>query len=65
MTEIDIGQGAVLGFNWTPKNAVRRGWDAHDRNEVGEQDDPKDEKFEGVPSIHEPRVASQGVKFYS
>jgi hypothetical protein len=44
MTEIDVGQGAVLGFDWT-ENAVRWERNGDNRNEVSKQDDPKDEKF--------------------
>jgi hypothetical protein len=44
MTEIDVGQGAVLGFDWT-ENSVRWGRNGDNRNEVSKQDDPKDEKF--------------------
>ena len=42
MTNEDVGQGAVLGFDWA-MNAVER--NADDRNEVSKQDDPKDEKL--------------------
>jgi hypothetical protein len=55
MTKIDVGKGAILGPERT-QNAVRWERNAYDRNEVSEQDDPKDEKFKGVPSIH----ASEG-----
>jgi hypothetical protein len=34
------------------ENAVRWERNADDRNEVSKHDDPKDEKFKGVPSIH-------------
>jgi hypothetical protein len=44
VTEIDLGQGTVSGFDWA-ENAVRWGRNADDRNEVGKKDDPKDEKF--------------------
>lgn len=44
ITKIDVGQGAVLGFDWT-KNAVRWGRNADYGNEVSEQDGPKEEKF--------------------
>ena len=44
MTKIDVGQGAVLGFDWA-ENAVGWGRIADDRNEAKEKDDPKDEKF--------------------
>jgi hypothetical protein len=43
MAKKDVGQGAVLGFEWASKleNAVGRGRNADDRNEVSKQDDPK------------------------
>ena len=44
MAKIDVGQGAILGPERT-ENAVRWERNADDRNEVSEQDDPKDEKF--------------------
>jgi hypothetical protein len=44
MTKIDVGQGTVLGFDWA-ENAVGWGRNADDRDEVKEQNDPKDEKF--------------------
>ena len=62
MTEIDVGQGAVLGFDCT-ENTVGWGRNADNRNEVSKQDDPKDEKFKGVPSIHV-SSHSKGAEYY-
>jgi len=56
MVKKDIGQRAVLRFDWT-KNAVRWRRNADNRNEVKKQDDPKDEKFNGVPPVHAQRAA--------
>jgi hypothetical protein len=44
MAKKDVGQGAVLGFDWT-EDAVRWGWNADKRNKVSEQDGTKDKKL--------------------
>jgi hypothetical protein len=61
MTKIDVGQGAVLG-SWA-ENAVRWERNADDRDEVSKQDDPKDEKFKGVPPIHASEGSLKRCKF--
>jgi len=56
MTNEDVGQGAVSGPRGHTRATVTHayGWrrDAYNRNEVGKQDYPKDEKFKGVPPVH-------------
>ena len=47
VSDENVGQGAVLGSEWTGEFEDTVGWgrNAENGNEVSKQDDPKDEKF--------------------
>jgi hypothetical protein len=51
MAKKDVGKGTILRFCRT-EDTGGRGRDTDNRNRVSKQDDPKDEKFKGGPSIH-------------
>ena len=61
MVKKDVGQGAVLGFDWT-KDAGGWGRNADGRDEVKKQDYSKDKKSKGTPSIHATEGSHKGCK---